>query len=97
MGGVSTLGRLHGAGCGRSPVHALAVSLCCQTGALRGVPRRAHAVQPARMYAPPSLLDIAVPDFSMPYNIILFYSTFVALFFGSLLNDMVRRFYDVVV
>ena len=41
MGGVSTLGRLHGAGCGRSPVHALAVSLCCQTGALRGVPRRA--------------------------------------------------------
>ena len=63
----------------------------------RGVPRRAHAVQPARMYAPPSLLDIAVPDFSMPYNIILFYSTFVALFFGSLLNVMVRRFYDVVV
>ncbi|WFD05989.1 Subunit of the glycosylphosphatidylinositol transamidase complex-like protein [Malassezia vespertilionis] len=54
-------------------------------------------VQAARIYTAPSLLDIAVPDFSMPYNIILFYSTFVALFFGSLLNIMIRRFYDVVV
>lgn len=56
-----------------------------------------HAVQSERIYAPPSLLDIAVPDFSMPYNIILFYSTFVALFFGSMLNLMVRQFYDVVI
>ena len=59
--------------------------------------RPVHAVQAERLYAPPSLLDIAVPDFSMPYNIILFYSTYVALFFGSLLNAMVRRFHDVVV
>ena len=60
-----------------------------------GVWRPAARVQPTRLYAPPSLLDIAVPDFSMPYNIILFYSTFVALFFGSLLNNMMRRYSDV--
>ena len=52
-------------------------------------------MQPTRLYAPPSLLDIAVPDFSMPYHIIRFYSTFVALFFGSLLNNMMRRYSDV--
>ena len=51
----------------------------------------------ARMYAAPTLLDMAVPDFSMPYNVILFYSTFVALFFGSMLNVMVRIFRDVYV
>ena len=33
----------------------------------------------------------------MPYNVILFYSTFVALFFGSMLNVMVRIFRDVYV
>lgn len=52
-------------------------------------------VQPARMYAPPSLLEMAVPDFSMPYNIILFYSTLAALFIGNLLNTMLRRYRDV--
>ncbi|WFD30060.1 Subunit of the glycosylphosphatidylinositol transamidase complex-like protein [Malassezia sp. CBS 17886] len=55
----------------------------------------AAAAQASRVYAAPSLLDMAVPDFSMPYNVILFYSTFVALFFGSLLNSMIRQFYDV--
>lgn len=54
-----------------------------------------HRVQASRIYTAPSLLDMAVPDFSMPYNVILFYSTFVALFFGSLLNLLVRRFRDV--
>ena len=54
-----------------------------------------HRVQASRMYTEPSLLDMAVPDFSMPYNVILFYSTFVALFFGSLLNLLVRRYRDV--
>lgn len=57
----------------------------------------AAVAQPARMYAAPTLLDMAVPDFSMPYNVILFYSTFVALFFGSMLNVMVRIFRDVYV
>ncbi|WFC97572.1 Subunit of the glycosylphosphatidylinositol transamidase complex-like protein [Malassezia yamatoensis] len=52
-------------------------------------------VQAERIYTPASLLHTAVPDFSMPYNIILFYSTFVALFFGSFLNIMVRRYSDV--
>lgn len=54
-----------------------------------------HRVQASRIYTEPSLLDMAVPDFSMPYNVILFYSTFVALFFGSLLNLLVRRFRDI--
>ena len=66
-------------------------------GVVMGEDLGLHAVQAERIYTPPSLLDIAVPDFSMPYNIILFYSTYVALFFGSMLNAMVRRFHDVVV
>lgn len=53
-----------------------------------------YLVQAPRMYTTPSLLDIVLPDFSMPYNVILFYSTFVALFFGTLLNQFLRRYRD---
>ena len=40
---------------------------------------------------------MVLPDFSMPYNVILFYSTFVALFFGTMLNHLLRRYRDVYV
>lgn len=41
------------------------------------------------------LIEVAVPDFSMPYNVIIFTSTIVALFAGSALNLMTRVFVDV--
>ncbi|WFD33781.1 Subunit of the glycosylphosphatidylinositol transamidase complex-like protein [Malassezia cuniculi] len=51
--------------------------------------------QAKRIYTPPSLVDVALPDFSMPYNVILFYSTYVALFFGHMLNLIMRTIRDV--
>lgn len=38
------------------------------------------------------LLYLPTPDFSMPYNVIIFTSTAIALSFGGLYNIMVRRF-----
>ncbi|KAK0531939.1 Subunit of the glycosylphosphatidylinositol transamidase complex-like protein [Tilletia horrida] len=48
-----------------------------------------------RVYTEAALIELAVPDFSMIYNLILFTSTEVALFFGSMFNLLVRRFGDV--
>ena len=38
------------------------------------------------------LLNLPTPDFSMPYNVIIFTSTTIALAFGGLFNILVRRF-----
>ncbi|KAK4135113.1 Gpi16 subunit, GPI transamidase component [Trichocladium antarcticum] len=38
------------------------------------------------------LCSLPTPDFSMPYNVIIFTSTAVALAFGGMFNIMVRRF-----
>ena len=38
------------------------------------------------------LLSLPTPDFSMPYNVIIFTSTAIALAFGGLFNIIVRRF-----
>lgn len=38
------------------------------------------------------LLPLPTPDFSMPYNVIIFTSTVMALAFGSIFNLLVRRF-----
>lgn len=38
------------------------------------------------------LLYLPTPDFSMPYNVIIFTSTAIALSFGGLYNIMIRRF-----
>ena len=38
------------------------------------------------------LLNLPTPDFSMPYNVIIFTSTAIALIFGGLYNIVVRRF-----
>lgn len=38
------------------------------------------------------LLSLPTPDFSMPYNVIIFTSTVMALAFGFIFNLMVRRF-----
>ncbi|PLW54865.1 hypothetical protein PCANC_05713 [Puccinia coronata f. sp. avenae] len=39
-----------------------------------------------------ALIDLATPDFSMPYNVIIVTSTAMALFFGSVFNLLVRDF-----
>ena len=38
------------------------------------------------------LLSLPTPDFSMPYNVIIFTSTTIALAFGGMFNILVRRF-----
>jgi phosphatidylinositol glycan class T len=45
-----------------------------------------------RLYSSKLLLDLATPDFSMPYNVIIMTSTLMALFFGSVFNAITRRF-----
>ncbi|TFY55775.1 hypothetical protein EVG20_g9195 [Dentipellis fragilis] len=45
-----------------------------------------------RVYTPVLLVDLATPDFSMPYNVIIMSCTLVALIFGSIFNILTRRF-----
>lgn len=45
-----------------------------------------------RVYTRPVLVDVATPDFSMPYNVIIMSSTLIALIFGSIFNLLTRRF-----
>ncbi|KAF8531968.1 Gpi16 subunit GPI transamidase component [Gautieria morchelliformis] len=45
-----------------------------------------------RMYTNALLVDLATPDFSMPYNVIIMSSTLVALLFGSIFNLLTRNF-----
>jgi len=47
---------------------------------------------PRRIYTPAVLVDLATPDFSMPYNVIIMSSTLIALIFGSVFNLLTRRF-----
>lgn len=46
---------------------------------------------PVHVYSESLLLPLATPDFSMPYNVITFTCTILALYFGSLLNTLRRR------
>lgn len=48
--------------------------------------------QPSRMYTPTLLVDLATPDFSMPYNVIIFTCTLVAFIFGNIFNFLTRKF-----
>ncbi|KAF9263700.1 GPI transamidase component GPI16 [Marasmius fiardii PR-910] len=45
-----------------------------------------------RLYTPALLVDLATPDFSMPYNVIIFTCSVVAFIFGSLFNLLTRKF-----
>ncbi|PWN32779.1 Gpi16 subunit, GPI transamidase component [Meira miltonrushii] len=49
-----------------------------------------------QLYTDPALVEVAVPDFSMPYNVIIFTSTLIALCAGSTLNNLIRRYTDVI-
>ncbi|GAA5928411.1 hypothetical protein JCM3775_000604 [Rhodotorula graminis] len=48
-----------------------------------------------RLTTPTTLVSLPTPDFSMPYNVIILTSTVIALYFGSVLNGMVRRWWVV--
>lgn len=48
-----------------------------------------------RVYTPAVLVDVATPDFSMPYNVIIMSSTLIALIFGSIFNLLTRRFISI--
>jgi phosphatidylinositol glycan class T len=45
----------------------------------------------SRVYTEGSLVSLPTPDFSMPYNVITLTGTILALFFGSMINLMLRR------
>ncbi|KIJ61828.1 hypothetical protein HYDPIDRAFT_176808 [Hydnomerulius pinastri MD-312] len=44
-----------------------------------------------RMYTPTLLVDLATPDFSMPYNVIILSCTLMTLIFGSIFNLLTRK------
>ncbi|KAJ7679712.1 GPI transamidase component GPI16 [Mycena olivaceomarginata] len=50
-----------------------------------------HEQQQRRIYTPALLVDPATPDFSMPYNVIIFTCSLVAFIFGSVFNGLTRR------
>ena len=45
-----------------------------------------------RIYTPSLLVDLATPDFSMPYNVIILSCTLITLVFGSVFNLLMRKF-----
>lgn len=50
-----------------------------------------------RIYTEPLVLISPAPDFSMPYNVITYTCTVVALFFGSMYNIFTRRYLPLVI
>jgi GPI-anchor transamidase subunit T len=52
----------------------------------------AEAITISRIYTPALLVDLATPDFSMPYNVIIFTCSLVAFIFGSIFNLLTRKF-----
>jgi GPI-anchor transamidase subunit T len=55
---------------------------------LNGTDRQGRAY----VYTPALLVDLATPDFSMPYNVIIMSSTLIALTFGNIFNLLTRHF-----
>lgn len=45
-----------------------------------------------RMYTTSLLVDLATPDFSMPYNVIIMSCSLIAMIFGSVFNALTRKF-----
>ncbi|OCH87929.1 Gpi16 subunit GPI transamidase component [Obba rivulosa] len=52
----------------------------------------ARPARPRRIYTSVLLVDLATPDFSMPYNVIIMSCTLIALIFGSVFNLLTRKF-----
>lgn len=45
-----------------------------------------------RIYSSLLLVDLATPDFSMPYNVIIFTCSLIAFIFGTVFNLLTRKF-----
>lgn len=58
---------------------------------IRGNNTMGH-VSGGRIYTPALLVDLATPDFSMPYNVIIFSCSLMAFIFGSIFNLLTRKF-----
>lgn len=73
----------------------LLLLLCAQSLAEVPLPPALHTVLFApvllQVYSPDLLVPLAVPDFSMPYNVICLTSTVLAVYVGSTLNALLRR------
>ena len=50
-----------------------------------------HSPYALRIHTEPLLISIATPDFSMPYNVICFVCTVIAIGFGSIFNLTTRK------
>ncbi|KAA1470982.1 Gpi16 subunit, GPI transamidase component [Dentipellis sp. KUC8613] len=74
-----------------SPPHALQSPLQPQSAGGKAEIERGWGGR-RRVYTPVLLVDLATPDFSMPYNVIIMSCTLVALVFGSIFNILTRRF-----
>lgn len=46
----------------------------------------------SHLYTDNLILNLPTPDFSMPYNVITFSCTVMAIYFGSVYNMLTRRF-----
>jgi len=69
-----------------------AASLIVRGGRGGQAAERRAAAASRRHWTVCGLMDLATPDFSMPYNVIIVTSTAMALFFGSLFNLLVRDY-----
>ncbi|TFK68442.1 Gpi16 subunit, GPI transamidase component [Pluteus cervinus] len=56
------------------------------------VPIANHSTGQLRIYTPTLLVDLATPDFSMPYNVIIFTCSLIAFLFGNVFNLLTRKF-----
>lgn len=58
------------------------------------IDRNQPAAQPmgGRIYTSALLVDLATPDFSMPYNVIIFSCSVMAFIFGCVFNLLTRKF-----
>jgi GPI-anchor transamidase subunit T len=72
---------------GQDLAHGTETQNAIGTGFQRGPRGRLH-----RIYTPVLLVDLATPDFSMPYNVIIMSCTLIALIFGSVFNLLTRKF-----
>ena len=73
----------------------ISLSLGDVTGAEALLNRSTHLPPDGRLpkiYSPVLLVDLATPDFSMPYNVIIMSCTLIALIFGSVFNLVTRKF-----
>jgi len=64
-------------------------------GSVVRIPAASPEQPPIFLYGHNLLASLPTPDFSMPYNVITFTSTLVALFFGSIFNMLTREFHVV--